>query len=124
MLQSTAPEWLLEVTVAEPAKPRRARKVTAPPAATEPAPAPAATATRKAAAPKAPVQPRRPLEQGDRGDTVRAVQERLQTLGYDPGKINGLFGYATVRAVRSMQGAIGTRPSGVIDAATWAALWK
>lgn len=87
--------------------------------------------TKKAAAVvKAPKQaapspaPRRPLESGARGPVVVAVQERLSSLGLLDGKVNGVYGYATVRAVRRLQGARGLRPSGIIDAATWAALYE
>lgn len=39
------------------------------------------------------------LMQGDSGTAVRIMQERLQELGYDPGKADGIYGRKTVQAV-------------------------
>ncbi len=47
------------------------------------------------------------LKKGDRGIRVRLMQERLQLLGYNPGKIDGIYGENTVRAVAAYQQAIG-----------------
>lgn len=89
-------------------------------ASAEPAPA------RRPKAATVPAWPtlRRTLEQGDRGPHIAAVQERLAALGHYAGRITGLYGYETVRAVRRLQGSRGLRPSGTIDAAAWAALYE
>ena len=107
------------------ATPRKASAKRAPKPApvveSEPKPAP-----RKASAPTVatPPMPSRPIEPGSRGEIVLAVQERLSALGLMDGKVNGLYGYSTVRAVRRLQGQNGIRPSGVINAATWHALYR
>lgn len=38
-----------------------------------------------------------------RGDDVRDLQDRLTTLGFDPGKTDGIFGVNTERALREFQ---------------------
>lgn len=44
---------------------------------------------------------RRPMM---RGEDVAELQSRLSTLGFDPGKVDGIFGPATERAVLEFQG--------------------
>ena len=48
---------------------------------------------------------RKPLSRRrrSRGEAVRAVQERLKDLGFDPGPVDGVFGKLTQRAVRTYQ---------------------
>jgi len=83
------------------------------------------TPPRDATEPSAPPFPaRRAMESGDRGEHVSTAQQRLTALGLYDGKVSGVYGYAMVRAVRRLQGASDLRPSGVIDAATWAALYR
>jgi len=49
--------------------------------------------------------------------TVRAVQTALKSKGYDPGKIDGIYGPKTAEAVRNMQAAVDSMStSGAIDA--------
>lgn len=43
------------------------------------------------------------LRLGSRGDAVRRVQERLAALGYDPGPVDGIYGWLTFAAVRDFQ---------------------
>lgn len=93
---------------------------------TESAEAPPAAAkapARKVSQPEPPVLRGKRLEPGDRGPAVLQVQEQLERRGYPVGKLTGLYGYGTVRAVRSLQGAAGLRPTGIIDAATLTALY-
>lgn len=83
---------------------------------------------KKASPPAAAATPtlpplKRALEAGDRGPAIIAAQERLTELGHYDGKISGVFGYMTVKAVRRLQGAHGLRPSGIIDAPTYSALY-
>ena len=99
--------------------------VKAPPVDSE-TPAPSETlpkAAKSAPTLTAPALRRSTLEPGDRGEIVREIQERLTALGYMDGKINGLYGYATVRAVRRAQGDYGMRPSGVVDTTLLEALY-
>lgn len=56
------------------------------------------------------------LSVGDRGDAVRAMQTRLNELGYSCGSVDGIFGSRTRRAVRYFQDAIGSTQDGVASA--------
>ena len=53
------------------------------------------------------------LLSGSKGEAVRELQERLEELGYDCGKIDGTYGTGTKRAVRYFQDAIGAEQDGV-----------
>lgn len=56
------------------------------------------------------------------GDDVRELQDRLATLGFDVGRIDGIFGPLTDRAVRDFQRNYGLPPDGVIGDETLRAL--
>ena len=43
------------------------------------------------------------LKKGSTGDAVKKLQENLKKLGYDPGTIDGVYGTATVKAVKAFQ---------------------
>lgn len=68
------------------------------------------------------VETARILKQGDRGPEVESLQRRLVELGYPVGRIDGVFGLLTTRAVRSFQaehelvidGKVGPRTSEVM----------
>jgi hypothetical protein len=62
------------------------------------------------------------LESGDRGDAVRAVQERLAALHFDPGPADGGFGPATTYAVQAFQKLNGMAPDGRVGPEVQAAL--
>jgi N-acetylmuramoyl-L-alanine amidase len=49
-----------------------------------------------------------------RGDDVRALQRKLDALGFDPGKQDGVYGPTTDRAVRDFQRNVGEEPDGVV----------
>lgn len=53
---------------------------------------------------------RRPMQ---RGDDVAELQRRLGTLGFDPGRIDGIFGPTTVRALTEFQSNAGLPPDGI-----------
>lgn len=57
-----------------------------------------------------------------RGDDVRALQRRLNILGFDPGREDGMFGDGTSRAVRDFQRNVGLRSDGIVGATTLEAL--
>jgi N-acetylmuramoyl-L-alanine amidase len=57
-----------------------------------------------------------------RGDDVRAVQRRLNVLGFDPGREDGIFGDQTGRAVREFQRNVGLQPDGIVGPSTTEAL--
>ena len=58
----------------------------------------------------------------DGSPLVRAVQRRLALAGYSPGRVDGLFGPETWRAVVAFQTSRGLRVDGVVGPKTWAAL--
>ncbi|MFI5053942.1 MAG: peptidoglycan-binding protein [Acidimicrobiia bacterium] len=63
------------------------------------------------------------LQQGSQGTDVTVLQQRLNTLGYQAGTPDGVFGAGTKAAVIAFQTKKGITPAdGVVNAATWAAL--
>jgi len=56
------------------------------------------------------------------GDDVRALQRKLNVLGFDAGKEDGLFGPRTDRALREFQRNVGDEPDGIAGIGTLAAL--
>lgn len=48
-----------------------------------------------------------------RGDDVRDLQERLNLLGFDSGRVDGIFGPDTVAALREFQANVGIHDDGV-----------
>jgi peptidoglycan hydrolase-like protein with peptidoglycan-binding domain len=87
---------------------------TAPPTAAPATTAPATAATAPAAA--------GPLRMGSSGPAVLRLQQRLSTLGYWLGTLDGDFGGQTQQAVFALQKAAGLSPSGTVTAATQRAL--
>tara|TARA_A100001388_G_scaffold277250_1_gene267615 strand:- start:6043 stop:6342 length:300 start_codon:yes stop_codon:yes gene_type:complete len=61
-----------------------------------------------------------------RGEAVRVVQERLKDLGYEPGGIDGIFGYNTKRAVKMFQVKYCSflKVDGIVGARTWDVLFS
>lgn len=62
------------------------------------------------------------IRAGSSGDKVSAIQRTLEQLVYPVGKIDGIFGPVTQKAVFLYQRMNGLTPTGVVDAATLAAL--
>lgn len=63
------------------------------------------------------------LTQGNRGEAVKQLQQRLVDAGITvTGGVDGIFGPGTQRAVKSFQQQQGYSPTGVVNAATAAAL--
>ena len=58
------------------------------------------------------------LSSGDKGDDVKAVQTRLQQLGYFTATVDGKFGDATVKALKAFQKKNGLTQDGVYGAQT------
>lgn len=48
-----------------------------------------------------------------RGDDVRALQQKLNALGFDAGRQDGMFGNATDQALREFQRNVGEDPDGI-----------
>jgi len=59
------------------------------------------------------------LQQGDTGEAVRQLQQRLQSRGFYPGAINGSFDTATRNAVIAFQRNQGLQQDGIVGANTW-----
>ncbi|NLX67794.1 MAG: DUF3520 domain-containing protein, partial [Bacteroidales bacterium] len=66
----------------------------------------------------------RELKQGDEGEDVRALQERLQALGYFAGAADGRFGSDTGKALAEFQRQNGLLASGMLDEITFGVLWS
>jgi cytoskeletal protein RodZ len=62
------------------------------------------------------------LKSGDEGTSVKQLQEALVALGYDVGEADGVFGPATVEAVKQFQADSGLDADGVAGPQTLAAL--
>lgn len=56
-----------------------------------------------------------------RGDDVRALQRRLNALGFDAGREDGFLGVQTDRALREFQRNVGQEPDGIVGPDTLAA---
>ena len=63
------------------------------------------------------------LEQGDQGDSIQALQERLTQLGYLTDPYDGMYGSTTADCVSRFQTANGLEATGIADPATQAALF-
>ncbi len=66
--------------------------------------------------------PKATVRKGDRGPTVKLLQQQLAAVGHDPGDIDGDFGDKTLAALRAFQQAHGLTADGVAGPQTWAAL--
>lgn len=62
------------------------------------------------------------LRRGCAGRAVERLQERLATLGFSPGRIDGRFGPGTEAALLAFQRSSGLLPDAVCGAVTWSAL--
>ena len=62
------------------------------------------------------------LKLGATGNDVKALQEGLEKLGYECGKIDGIFGTQTMIAVKAFQRDRKLTADGIVGTKTWAAL--
>lgn len=62
------------------------------------------------------------LSRGDIGEDVKAVQQKLTDLGFNPGPIDGIFGPLTLDAVQRFQRAAGITVDGFVGPITQSAL--
>ncbi|MBN1207817.1 MAG: peptidoglycan-binding protein [Myxococcaceae bacterium] len=62
------------------------------------------------------------LKQGACGPEVEYLQRQLQAAGFEPGKVDGVFGAKTKAAVMAFQRARGLEVDGIAGPRTWAAL--
>ena len=63
------------------------------------------------------------LQEGMRGSDVKALQERLNVLGYNAGTADGIFGPQTTLAVKRFQAANGLTADGIVGPKTRDALY-
>lgn len=59
------------------------------------------------------------LQKGDKGNDVKALQKALNEIGYDSGKVDGIYGEATVKAVKALQKKFKLDVDGVAGKATF-----
>lgn len=59
-----------------------------------------------------------------RGDDVAALQARLIDMGFNPGRVDGIFGLNTEAAVKEFQKSVGTQLDGVCGPATIISLMR
>ena len=64
------------------------------------------------------------LQQGDRGDRVKELQERLKELGYLDGEVDGAYGNQTRRAVQRFQYYNGLTQDGIAGKNTLTVLYE
>ena len=64
----------------------------------------------------------RPLQSGDCGSHVLAVQQRLKALGYYGGWPDGIYGRGTMAAVRKARKALGLAEGDQVDWAFYQAI--
>lgn len=64
------------------------------------------------------------LKYGAVGKDVRELQGRLKLLGMYGGKVDGIFGYRTLRGVKRFQGEFGMRVDGVVGGKTKVKLYN
>jgi peptidoglycan hydrolase-like protein with peptidoglycan-binding domain len=107
------------------------------PVAQTPTPSPANNSNNtpqivsSASPPPAEVQPPTPqqvefptLRVGMRGPAVVGLQQRLRTLGFFPGTVDGVFGQKTEDAVKAAQKKFQLNPDGVVGDSTWSVLLR
>ena len=72
----------------------------------------------------APVAPDMPmLYRGCTGDAVKTLQDKLNTLGYNSGNVDGIFGAKTYAAVTAFQKANSLGVDGIVGKLTWGKLY-
>jgi peptidoglycan hydrolase-like protein with peptidoglycan-binding domain len=59
------------------------------------------------------------LKFGDRSDQIKDLQTKLNELGYYNDKLDGVFGFRTMIAVKSFQKSNAKEPTGKVDAETF-----
>lgn len=68
------------------------------------------------------IRQRNTVRMGMSGSDITYLQQRLTTIGYGAGTVDGIFGMKTLEAVRAFQADYGLIIDGVVGAKTWAAL--
>ena len=65
-----------------------------------------------------------PLRRGSRGDIVKVVQSKLNSLDFSCGIADGVYGRKTLRAVLMLQRAMLLKETGNVNHKTWTAMWN
>ncbi|ORX84603.1 hypothetical protein BCR32DRAFT_266222 [Anaeromyces robustus] len=66
----------------------------------------------------------RTLKVGSKGDDVKRLQENLNTLGFNTGKLDGIFGEGTKKAVIAFQKSKGLIADGIVGSGTQNAITR
>jgi N-acetyl-anhydromuramyl-L-alanine amidase AmpD len=82
----------------------------------------AAAAHEAVGHPQAVKAPPPTLKLGAKGFQVKRLQRMLKYDGFDPGAADGIFGQATLKAVKQAQTTYGLNPDGIAGPQTWHAL--
>ena len=80
--------------------------------------------TSAPARPTATAKPSADLRYGDTGTAVRALQNRLKSLGYLTGSVDGIYGTDTRNAVMKFEAAYGRAQTGVATEAMQEVLYS
>ncbi|MDD2627989.1 MAG: LysM peptidoglycan-binding domain-containing protein [Clostridia bacterium] len=64
------------------------------------------------------------LQQGDSGEFIKFIQQKLKKINLFPGTITGSFGISTALAVSKFQETMNITPNGIVDEHTWNALFS
>lgn len=64
------------------------------------------------------------LQEGDSGELVKLIQQKLKRINLFSGTITGSFGISTTLAVFKFQETMNITPNGIIDEHTWNALFS
>ncbi|TDB52394.1 peptidoglycan-binding protein [Bacillus sp. CBEL-1] len=62
------------------------------------------------------------LKLGSKGDAVKALQQKLTSLGFNTNGVDGMFGSNTSAAVKKFQSANGLAADGIVGPNTYKAL--
>ena len=65
-----------------------------------------------------------PIRRGSKGDIVKVAQSKLNSLDFNCGIADGVYGRKTLRAVLMLQRSLLLKESGAMDYKTWTAMWK
>ena len=68
--------------------------------------------------------PGKPVKQGAKNETVKAIQQQLNASGFGPVKEDGNFGQGTFSAVEELQAAHKLQVDGIVGNDTWNALFQ
>lgn len=64
------------------------------------------------------------LSKGSKNDDVKLLQGKLNALGIDAGLVDGIFGLATLRAVKELQFIFSLKVDGIVGSQSWSLLDK